>query len=94
MKVLSTGKTSWSGEFECCECHAKLEVVKSDLHVGNNAVAYAGDSWDPYVYFNCAVCKSRNTVTGKIPSGISETLISKARSDRFSNRLDSYWDHY
>lgn len=81
MKVIAKGdgKKKWTKRFVCEECKAVLEVEEKDLHVANTAVAYAGESWEPRLYFDCAVCHSDNDVTGKVPSGIQSKLFEEAR---------------
>lgn len=80
MKILANGKsaTTWTKVFVCKECRAKLEVNGSDLFVVNDAVFYAGESWEPNVVFRCASCESLNRVTDKVPSGLRDKLISAA----------------
>lgn len=82
MKILKAANTSWAHKFACRECKSKLEVEAADLYVYNNAVFYAGESWEPEIAYTCPVCSSRNTVTEKVPSGLRYKLIDDAQSKR------------
>lgn len=81
MKVVNKGKgkQKWSKRVVCPECNAVLDIEKEDLYVINTAVAYAGETWEPELCFNCGSCESRVTVTNQVPSGIQWDLFDKAR---------------
>lgn len=84
MKVLKAGTKSgkWAARVICRECEAVLEIEKEDLYVINTAVAYAGETWEPEVVFNCAVCETRNYAKGNVPAGIRYRLIDEVRNKR------------
>jgi uncharacterized protein YbaR (Trm112 family) len=81
MKVIDAGnsKKKWTKIIICPHCHAKLEIEKKDLCVDNDAVAYAGETWEPHLRCKCGACGSRIEMEGKVPEGIEEELINKAR---------------
>lgn len=80
MKVIDAGKNqSWSQRFICKKCGAVLEVEESDLQFTNMAIAYAGETWDPYIYFICGACSSRVYATNDIPSGIKNKIFDLHR---------------
>jgi|GEM_PF-3104663 len=85
MKVIKAGKTKKNWRFVCSGCGAVLEVEKDDLYVVNTAVAYAGETWDPALRFNCPVCEEANDATdSEIPDRVKWELFSKARSGNSS----------
>jgi len=84
MKILNVINTKWTKTVTCRECKSELEIEESDLYVYNNAVGYAGETWEPEVSYDCGVCHSRNCVDNKIPSGIKYKLVDAARAKRNS----------
>jgi transcription elongation factor Elf1 len=75
MKILST-PTEWTKQFTCPHCNAELEVSGSDLYVVNEAVGYAGETWEPEIHYECPVCKTSNRITRKVPGGLASDLMS------------------
>lgn len=67
---------------QCGHCKALLELEFSDIQVENTAMAYAGETYDPVLYFLCPVCKSRNYRLEFVPPGIRAELIESARPKR------------
>lgn len=80
MKVLDTGSKKWSKKIKCRECKAKLEIEEEDLVVQNRAMAYAGETWEPELYVECAVCNSDICVTKKVPYGIQDRKFDELRN--------------
>lgn len=80
MKVLDTGSKKWSKKIKCSECKAKLEIELDDLKAGNYAIGYAGETWEPQLYVECAVCNSEVRVKeSNVPSGIRHKLFDALR---------------
>jgi hypothetical protein len=80
VKVIDAGNggKKWTKKITCPHCHAKLEIEEKDLYVGNSAVAYAGETWEPHLRCKCGSCQSRIEMHGRVPQGIEEKLISAA----------------
>jgi hypothetical protein len=80
MKVLDTGSKKWSKKVKCRECKAKLEIEEEDLKAGNFAIGHAGETWEPELYVECAVCNSDVRLKfGVVPSGIEHKLFEELR---------------
>lgn len=80
MKVLDTGSKKWSCKVKCHECKAKLEIELSDVKAGNYAIGYAGETWEPQLYVECAVCSSEVRLKiGSVPSGIENKLFTELK---------------
>ena len=91
MKVLKhPGRPEgWSKDYICRECGAILTVEEGDLYARNTAVAYAGEIWDPRVFFNCAVCRTTNDVTTTAAHGIVRSLID-VLSEQFDEKRKNF----
>ena len=75
MRVVKSGKyggDGWKKNFVCRECGAVIEPSEEDLKVYNSAVAYAGETWDPVVYYTCPECETDNVVTFDVPYPIRD----------------------
>ena len=80
MKVLDTGSKKWSKKIKCRECKAKLEIELDDVKAINTAMGYAGETWEPLLYVECAVCNSDVRLKiGSVPSGIEHKLFEELR---------------
>lgn len=77
MKIVSKSK-KWSKQFKCEDCGSVIEVEEKDLTVGNYAVGWGGETWEPEVEFECPICHSYVQVTGKIPKGIQSRKMDEA----------------
>ena len=72
----------WERDYTCRECRSVLRVDVCDLYARNTAMAYAGETWDPRLFYKCCVCKSENDVTRKVPHGIEHDLFEKLYARR------------
>lgn len=80
MDVLKKGKSKeWSKDVECDECLALLRVYKKDLYVVNTAIAYAGETWDPKIRADCAICKNELVIDEYVPDRIRNDLENAYR---------------
>lgn len=75
MKIIDAGhNVAWSLRLICrgMPCAAVLEIEESDLHFVNNAMGYAGETWEPQLYVVCPVCGALNYVTWDVSTQIRE----------------------
>lgn len=87
MKVISRPHCplEWSKNYICRECDAILTIEEGDLYARNTAMAYAGETWDPRLFFDCVVCRTRNDVTSKMAHGIQKELFRQL-SEKYDAR--------
>jgi len=86
MKVIRAGiakvTQEWKKLFVCDGCGAVLEVEEADLKVRNLAVPFAGQTWEPSLYFVCPQCKRVNDVTNGVPSDMQKRLFREVRTGK------------